>query len=201
MGKKNALVELAVLVGLTGGLTVGLHLLGTSEALQVDWADPVGWLDNATAEEAVGATLRTVGLAIGYWITVSTCLYAIATRRRTGRPPRLLTLLTLPGVRRVVDRALAAALTASLAATPLAPALADEPAPPPAVFDINSDGIPVPHVTMDNAPRASSDDAPTETPPVERLPISSPVMAPGTAPGVVQRTVPTATAVPPTVSM
>jgi nucleoid-associated protein YgaU len=46
----------------------------------------------------------------------------------------------------MVDRALATALAASIAATPVTPAIAAEPPPSPLVFDINADGVPVPHI-------------------------------------------------------
>lgn len=181
MGRKNALMRLASLVVVTTGLTAALHHLGANPGLRIDWADPVNWLNNAAVEDAIGATLRMVGLAIGYWITISTSLYMLATLRNGSHRPRLLTVITLPGIRRVVDRALATALAASIAASPLSPALAEQPPPPPVVLDITRDGIPVPHVRITSVappeeadPDAIPDEAETEALEVLLPPVVAP---------------------------
>ena len=59
-------------------------------------------------------------------------------------------MVTLPAVRTVVDRALAATLTLSILATPIGPAGAEEAArvDPNPVFQTVDDGIPVPHVAL-----------------------------------------------------
>ena len=161
MGQKDAITGLVLLVVVTAGLTAGLHRLGDVVELRINWADPAGWFNNASPEAAIGATLRSVGLVIGYWIIFSTALYVLATLRSRTRRPRLVNLMTLPGIRRVVDRALATALAASIAASPLSPALAEQPPPPPVVFDINADGIPVPHLRM-NQPEEAMPNVTTE---------------------------------------
>ncbi len=164
MGQENAMTRLVLLVAITTGLTVGLHQLGNISGLGINWSDPVVWFGDAAPEDAVGATLRTVGLIIGYWITISTSLYFGAARRSQIRRPRLVTVVTLPSIRRVVDRALATALAASIAVSPISPALAEQTPPPPVVFDITTDGIPVPHVHMneDLQEEQAQDDATTE---------------------------------------
>lgn len=139
--------ELALLIVATATLTGGLHLLGGVQGFRVEWSDPIGWLSSASPDEAIAALLRSIGIAMGYWIGGSAALYALTTRVGS-RTPRLIRIVTFPGVRRVVDRAMAATLAASLAATPFTPALADEPPPPPVVFDISAEGVPVPHVRM-----------------------------------------------------
>ena len=129
--------------------------------MRVDWSDPVDWFGKASVEDAVGATLRSIGLVIAYWIAMSTLLYAATAIRRPHRP-RAITLITLPFVRRMLDRTLATALAASIATAPLAPAMADEPPPPPVVFQTD-DGIQVPHFV-----------APTEIVPIDQPAVVAP---------------------------
>ena len=170
--------RLSLLLLIAAGLTIGLHQLGG--AMSIDWSDPIAWFNSASAEEAIGGTLRTVCLMLGYWITASTTLY-VTTRNRPRRP-RIITALTLPGVRRLVDRTLATALTASIAVAPTSPALAEPPPPPPVVFDITSDGIPVPHIrsihkTTDTAGTTESNQETTPLPPATEV-VSAPVPTP-----------------------
>ncbi|MDX2345182.1 MAG: LysM peptidoglycan-binding domain-containing protein [Acidimicrobiia bacterium] len=162
--------RLSLLLLIAAGLTIGLHQLGG--AMSINWSDPIAWFNSASAEEAIGGTLRTVCLMLGYWITASTMLY-VATRNRPRRP-RIITALTLPGVRRLVDRTLATALTASIAVAPISPALAEPPPPPPVVFDITSDGIPVPHIrsvhkTTDTVGTTESHQETTPLPPAAEV--------------------------------
>lgn len=147
MDRIKARIGLLAGCGTLVALLVGLHRIGTAPGMQIDWADPVGWINRASVEEALIASLRVIGLAAGYWMLAGTAGYAVLWHRVV--PPRLSRALTLPAVRRLVDRALAASLAVSIVATPLGPAMAGEPPPEPAavVYDINRDGIPVPHIT------------------------------------------------------
>jgi len=154
-------------------LIVGLHQLGNIEGLRFDWSDPVGWLGSATAEEAIGALLRSMGLVAGYWITASTALYTATTIRGRDKSGRFLRLVTLPGIRRVVDRAFATALAASIVATPLSPAVADEQPPPAVVFDINTDGIPIPHVRPNFGTSSRAEPMPALPDPITARPTPS----------------------------
>ena len=162
MKRSQASRALALLTLTVVSVTIGLHQLGTVEAYRIDWSNPLGWLQAAEPTDALAAVFRYVGLAIGYWTVTGTLLYALAARRHTPRTS--FRWLALPGIRRLVDTALATALTASLAAVPLQPALAAEQ--PPAVFDINDDGIPVPHVRLEvGATKAEVEVVDLEAPP------------------------------------
>jgi hypothetical protein len=142
MNQQHPIAKLGLLVLIAVGITAGLHHLDAG--LRISWSDPIGWFETASAEDAIGAALRMVGLAVGYWVTISTGLYIMASSRR--RRPKLVTWATLPAIRGMVDRTLATALAASIAASPLSPALAEQAPPPPVIFDINSEGVPVPHI-------------------------------------------------------
>jgi hypothetical protein len=148
MIRRAARRDLFGLVIVGAALTTGLHLLGGVDEILIDWSDPIRWLEQASAETAIAASLRTIGLAVGYWLSATAVLYALSTLN--GCPSRrgFISWITLPGVRRIVDRALATALTASIVTSPLQPAFAEDP-PPPVVFDINTDGVPIPVIRLE----------------------------------------------------
>jgi len=154
MDRIRARIGLVAGCGTLVALLVGLHRIGTTPGMQIDWADPVGWISRASVEDTLLALLRTIGLAAGYWILAGTACYALLRHRVS--PPHLSRALIPPVVRRLVDRALAASVAISILTTPLGPAMAAASVPEPtvAVYDINRDGIPVPHIT----PRQSGAD-------------------------------------------
>ena len=187
MDSRASHTELLVFVGITAAFVVGLHKLGGVDALAIDWSNPVDWVDGSATEYVVGAALRSIGLVIGYWLLATTSLYAMTGVRGRERRPHWAALLTLPGVRKMVDRTLATAVAVSIAAAPLSPALAttEAIAPPTVVFD-GSDGIPVPHVTS-TAPTAGpvtgGNERPASRPAVRFVPPHpSPIADPGALP-------------------
>jgi hypothetical protein len=140
---------IAGLMAMTTAFTIGLHLLGGVPEFAIDWHSPLPWIGSSDFADVIAALLRYVGLVSGYWVLITTSLYYLITRVRRERRPRWLNLVTLPPIRRAIDRALAASLAISIVATPVGPLRADEPAlpvTPPIVFEVASDGIPVPHV-------------------------------------------------------
>ncbi len=147
MSSRTSSNDLTGLVAVTAVFTLCLHQLGGTSSLAVDWSDPVGWFEASQAEDAIAATLRSIGLVIGYWVLGTTALYVAFGLRRREHRPRWVTLLTHRWIRRIADRALAVTLTASIVATPIGPAAAETPSPP-IVFEAETDGIPVPHVRM-----------------------------------------------------
>lgn len=135
MQQESARTGLAMLLATAAGVTIGLQLLGSP--------DPAEW--SRDPEGAALAVIRYAGLVVGYWITVTTSVYALTHERRSGP---LAGRLTIPGIRRLVDTALATALTTSIALGQ--PALAGEPPPPaPVIFDISAEGVPVPLIRFD----------------------------------------------------
>ena len=145
MERTRATGGLILLTVIVVSVMIGLHRMGTIEVFRIDWSNPLGWLETAKPADAVAAVARSVGLAIGYWTVAGALLYALAAMRHG--PTDNLRWLAHPGIRRLVDTALATALTASLAASPFQPALAAEQ--PPVVYDINEDGIPIPHLRLE----------------------------------------------------
>ncbi len=154
---------LAGLVAITAVFAIGLHQFGAVPGLTIEWTDPVNWVESARTDEIIGATARQIGLVVSYWVLLSALAYTAMVR--TGRRSRLVTMLTMPWIRRAVDRGLAATLAVSMVAGPVGPGLAEEP-PPVVVFETSHDGIPVPHVPLLVAERSSDAEATADaTPP------------------------------------
>ncbi len=182
MGDTKTPAALIGLVTIATVFVIGLHQLGGLPGLAIDWVDPIGWAERAAPEDVIGATLRYVGLAIGYWVLATTALYWASGLPRLAVRPRWVRVITVPFVRRVVDSALAATLAAAIVATPLGPALADETPLPPIIFEAETDGIPVPHVRLvEPAGTESSTTEPADSaadPTPLRLPAMRPIVPP-----------------------
>lgn len=193
MNRIRARIGLFVVCGTIVVFLVGLHGLGAAPGMQVDWADPVGWVRAASAEDALTASLRTIGLGAGYWLLAGTVVCGLL-RHRTSAAPRVVRLLTIPSIRRLVDRALAVSLAVSITATPLGPALAAEPTPEPTAvaYDINRDGIPIPHLSPGEAVESEGDTsaAAEPDPDAAAAPADSAVATPLVMPPVVTTSAP-----------
>lgn len=132
------------LIGVLVALVLGLHQVGGIADLAVDWSDPVRWVETVPPEYAIGGFVRQIGLIMGYWVLASVAIHGWAICR--DAEPGWVRVVAFPGVRRLVDRAMAASLAISILGAPAGMAAASE-SPPPAVFETAADGIPVPHVT------------------------------------------------------
>ena len=164
--ERNSATALAALIGIILALVIGLHRVGTIPELNVDWGNPIVWVETSAPEVAVGAFLRQVGLIVGYWALTTTVLYAIA--RALKAPTPWARFLMLPVARRLVDRAVATSLAVSLLGSPLIPTAEAEP---PVVFEVSGDGIPVPHVRVIEPPEPDRAIPPLTTDPeADRIP-------------------------------
>ncbi len=105
----QALLGLALVMGQIGCLLLLVRL----DLPSVDWSRPANWLENVPPEDAVTALVRAAALMIASYLVASTALYVLASLTRLPGLIRGTRLLTLPGVRRVVDGALAAAIVAA----------------------------------------------------------------------------------------
>lgn len=117
-------VRLFGLIGVEGGLVLGLHHLARLDGFAVDWSD-LSWLEESSFEEAFGVLVLVVALAMSYWLLMSTVSFLAASL--WGRPAVLgaMQWLTLPPIRRLVNRAVALSIAASTAVSPAVPALAN----------------------------------------------------------------------------
>lgn len=121
------------LIAFSAGAAAALHRLGSLSWLRVELTDPGRWLRVTPAESAAAAILRLVALGVVYWLLGSTLLYVLAGLTRMPAAIRAAGWVTVPLVRRIVDRGLALFLATSAAVGPSAAALAGEWKPPPPV--------------------------------------------------------------------
>jgi hypothetical protein len=99
--------SLAALVGFEAATLLALHHLGSYEAAAVEWGDLSGWLAQSRPENAIVAVVRLAALALAWWLTASTVLYAIAKTTRSAGLVRGVRWATFAPVRRMIDGALA----------------------------------------------------------------------------------------------
>jgi hypothetical protein len=159
--------------------TSGLHALGRVPGFAVDWQRPLVWMSTSAPTDLIGAAFRYTGLAVGYWVLVTTALYYVFALAQADHRRGWVALFTLPAIRRLVDRTVAASLALSVLATPVASLGAETttPMPPPVVFATAPDGIPVPHVSppATGQPEAAAEDPEPATPSVNNDPAVDPV--------------------------
>lgn len=113
-----------------------LHRIGRQPAMQVWWTDLAGWLDATAFEDALAAVLRTIGLAIGYWLLGSTLLYVTARMAGWARITAGIGIFTLPAVRRASDRLVAGSLALATLATPAVSWPQPGPSPVPQTVEV-----------------------------------------------------------------
>lgn len=137
----RARVALVMLVAADVTVLVALH--GAARWASVDWLDRSTW--TATSPEVVAAAaVRLAALGAAYWVA-AVIAWAVLTHRRTGAA-RAQHWTALPGIRRLVDRALAVGLAAS---TLLAPATASALQTPPIPVIVESETLTEPQPAPD----------------------------------------------------
>lgn len=92
-----------------------LHQLGTNPRFQVDFANLSAWLSNSELDALLVSSVRLLALAIAYYLLATTLLYVLACAVRFRPGMRLMSYVTVPALRRVVDKALVTgAITATM---------------------------------------------------------------------------------------
>ena len=119
-------LRLVGLLGFEAAAVGALHRAGGPYWARVDWADLHGWLDTVAPEDAVAAVVRLAALAGAYWLLGSTLLYLLARTTRLPALVRGVRWATLPGVRGVVDKVVAASIVAPMVLGGAAPAMASD---------------------------------------------------------------------------
>ncbi|MBA2438481.1 MAG: LysM peptidoglycan-binding domain-containing protein [Acidimicrobiia bacterium] len=110
---------------------LALHRLGRVPWLDVGWHELTWWLRTTPAEDALPAVLRSVALAVAWWLLASTVLCLLARLSGLAGAVRLADGLALPMVRRLAQRMAVAGLSAGLALGPVATAGAQPVVVPP----------------------------------------------------------------------
>ncbi len=124
-------------------VVVGLHALAGLDSFSIAWSDMSGWLDRTLYEDAVGVVVLLVALVLAYWLLLSTLSYRAVSL--SGRPVAVGVVpgLTLPPIRRLVNRAVALSIATSMVAGPLTQAVADQAGGGSAaevIVEVDSDG-------------------------------------------------------------
>lgn len=91
----------------------GLHLLGSSPNMQVDWANFSTWMQTSTVEEIATPLIRLAALVVAYWMFVSTLLFTLAQLSRIPAAIRATSMFTMPSVRRLVDGAMVVSIAST----------------------------------------------------------------------------------------
>lgn len=166
--RADPLVRAVAWTAATVGAGWALVVLGETQALSVDWSDPVGWLRSAPLDIALAAAGRLAGLAMVTWVAASSLAYAAA--RLAGVGTHSVDWLSIGPIRRLVDALLAGSLVASTSLGPSA-ALATVDHPPPAtsvetVEEVSPAYVPIPAGWPNRVPSADppAGPAPASTP-------------------------------------
>ena len=100
----------AALISLELAALVTLHHLGSYEAAAIGWGDLSGWLAQKPPEDALVAVVRLAALALAWWLTASTVLYALASATKIPGLVRGVRWATVAPVRKMIDGALATSI-------------------------------------------------------------------------------------------
>jgi hypothetical protein len=113
-------ITLFAMFGTMGAIIL---LISSASGLGVDLEDPVAWLQHAPTEDAIAAVAWLTALILSVWLMVTSFVYAAAALVDATRTKRVLSLLTLPPVRRAIDT-IAAVSIAIATFGPYSPAVA-----------------------------------------------------------------------------
>lgn len=131
MSVLRAACRLTLLLGAELASLAGLLRLGSSPWLRVPRHDVLGWLAAAPVDDAAVACIRLAAIATLAWLLGGTVLYTAVRVARVGPAVRVLRWLTVPAVRRLVDRAVTVTVATSCVAGVASPTLAGPVVPPP----------------------------------------------------------------------
>ncbi len=102
---------------IAAGVTFGLHRLGETPWLKVEWGRLGHWLEVTPPIDALLSGTRLVGLWCGWWILLSTCFYLAAGLCGASAALRLASPLTLPFIRNLSARVVVGAVAISTLGT------------------------------------------------------------------------------------
>jgi hypothetical protein len=132
-----AAARLIALITLEAAAIPLLRGRGPAAPAGIDWSHLGRWLGDAPPEDAVVAVVRLIGIVLAGWLLATTTLYLLARLTRLPALVQGVEWATLPGVRRMVDAAVAASIMGG-AIVGAHPAGAQVPAPPPIVVALDT---------------------------------------------------------------
>lgn len=114
MKRLRALGSLVLLVAFEAAAWLALQRAGTVERWHVDWSHFWRWADQTPPGDVAAGLVRVAAVVIVAWLALSTTLYLLGTITRFRALVRLTGPVTLPGVRRLVERAAVVGFSASM---------------------------------------------------------------------------------------
>lgn len=140
-----------------------LHRWGSAPWSRIDWRHLPTWIRVSPLEDVVAASLRLIALGLAYWLLASALLYALARASRLRGAVVAAGWVTLPTVRRVVDRAIAVAMVTSVSVAPAIRASAGpSPSPPPITIGIEEGGAILPPAHLPGSEPSPTDEGSTQ---------------------------------------
>lgn len=124
-------------LGLFGLEVAALVVLHRVDLPSVEWSGFGAWIDATPPEDAIVALVRSASLVVTYYLLVTTALIIIANIARIPALVRGVRLVSLPGLRRVVEGVAAVSIVAAPPTSATA-ALAHDPSPVVATMDAES---------------------------------------------------------------
>jgi hypothetical protein len=129
------------LLSFAGTAAALLHRWGSAPWSRIDWRHLPTWIRVSPLEDVVAASLRLIALGLAYWLLASALLYALARASQLRGAVVAAGWVTLPTVRRVIDRTIAMAMVTSVSVTPAARVSAGpSPSPPPITIAVEEGG-------------------------------------------------------------
>lgn len=112
MKRLRSFLPLAAVICLEAAAIVALRAAGGVARWRVDFAHFWTWLDVTPTPDVVAGLARTAALVLVSYLALTTTAYLVATATRSATLIRFASPWTLPGIRRVVEGAVAVTLVA-----------------------------------------------------------------------------------------
>ncbi len=114
-GRIRAALKLAAAAIAIAVILVFLHAVGNDPSYQIDWTHIVEWLEQTPGDDSLIAIARYVALAFIYYLIATTAIYVFAAATRMPKALRATEWIAVPGIRRLVQSALAVSVASSAA--------------------------------------------------------------------------------------
>src|SRR5688572_25377939 len=118
INRYRAVLNVVGLLSFEALAVAALHAMGDSPYIGIDWTDIGGSLATAPADHIVVSLVWLAAMVLASWALASTVLCVLVRVRGFRFGARLVHRLAFPGVRRMVDRALATTLVTSALLSP-----------------------------------------------------------------------------------
>lgn len=157
-----------------------LHRLGSVDGFAIPRRDLGRWLRDAPSEDVLLAGIRLAALIAAWWLLITTLLYVAARLADLNGAARAIGWVTVPGVRRWADRAIAVSVVAAGVLALTRSAAADpppntSPTPRPVVIDLDHRDRPtIPYAPAPTVRTGAAPHVELPLPPAPATPLPAP---------------------------